>query len=183
MSDSDLQEFEGDYSSYSESASEEDFLADLLERYTCTFRPEYCLKLRKSTKPFLLGLNCSRWRKANHFCAVLKPNQDSWLRKVTLSSQERRLEVSTKKFHFGQDVLTFSAVAGLDIERLKPSLGWKFSTRWSLGTYKIGRKEKFSLGPAAEFRPRWKLDYSAPEIEGAVGGEEDQAVQVYRYVR
>ena len=25
---------------------------------------------------------------------------------------------------------------------------------------------QFPMGPAAEFRPRWKLDYSAPEVEG-----------------
>ena len=25
---------------------------------------------------------------------------------------------------------------------------------------------QFKVGPAAEFRPCWKLDYSAPEIEG-----------------
>ncbi|KAK9867524.1 hypothetical protein WJX84_009304 [Apatococcus fuscideae] len=177
-SGSDLEEID-EFESVSGTESSVGILEELLERYTFTVRPELCLKLRKRTQRLQLGLNLSRWRDSNHCSLVLKPEKpEAWLRKVTLSSYQHRLELSTKKFHFGNDLLTFSAVAGLDLEQRKPSLNWKFSTRWSLGTFKIGRKEKFPLGPAAEFRPRWKLDFSAPQVEGAMGGDGDQAVQV-----
>ncbi len=44
---SDLEEFDDEYDSYSESVRQDGFLDELLERYTFTYDPAYCLKLRK----------------------------------------------------------------------------------------------------------------------------------------
>ena len=44
---SDLEEFEDEYDSYTESVPEDGFLEEFIERYTFSFEPAYCLKLRK----------------------------------------------------------------------------------------------------------------------------------------
>ncbi|BDA47738.1 hypothetical protein COCOBI_10-5890 [Coccomyxa sp. Obi] len=160
-----------------------DPLDDFLTRYTASFNPEYCLKLRKSVGVVSIRANRYLAGYRDRWAFVVKPSDEErqkWLHKLTLEPAYCIARLSTAKLKVW-DILRLQVVAQYDWEYQRPSLQWKVTSKWSRGPGKLGRREKLRSArlPSVELHPHWRVDLHMPEVEGQLGlGNGGEAVSV-----
>ncbi|CAL8471801.1 g11343 [Coccomyxa elongata] len=160
-----------------------DPLDDFLARYTASFNPEYCIKLRKSVASVSIRANRYSGGYRDRWAFVVKPSDEErqkWLHKLTLEPAYCIARVSTAKLKVW-DILRLQVVAQYDWEYQRPSLQWKVTSKWSRSAGKLGRREKLRSTrlPSVELHPHWRVDLHMPEVEGQLGlGNGGEAVSV-----
>ncbi|KAK9814567.1 hypothetical protein WJX72_007950 [[Myrmecia] bisecta] len=160
--------------SYSEAST--DPLEDFLNRYSFTFSPAYCLKVRKSASGAIVGLNLTLTGPQQGVALKLKPcggRVQRWVRKAVISQPNRDIRLYSAKIGIWK-YLHVQFVGLHDFDSHRTSLSWKIKTKWAIDQHSILNKQKFAVNELLTLRTHSKIQHNMPELEGSVAVSRQQ---------